>query len=131
MIQVYTDGATHGNPGVGGVGIYIKENNEVYEYSYQLPKMSNHEAEFQAVIKALDICQNKFPNKILSFRSDSKIVVDILEKNHTKNKAFQSLLKIAQKKVKSFPHFFIKWIPQKKNQHADRLAKKAMHASIK
>ena len=127
MIEVYTDGASRGNPGLSGAGIYIRANGESYEYAFPLGILSNHEAEFEAVIKALDICRENFPNHILSFRSDSQVVVDTIEKNHTNNKRFLPLLQQIREKENDFPHFFIKWIPNKKNKQADTLAKKAIN----
>lgn len=126
MIEVYTDGASSGNPGVSGAGIYIKANGKVEEYTFPLEILSNHEAEFQAVIKALEICRERFPEEILSFRSDSRVVVDVVEKNFTKNKTFLPLLEKIKEEAASFPFFFIKWIPEKINSHADRLAKEAI-----
>lgn len=126
MIEVYTDGASSGNPGISGAGIYILANEKTYEFSIPLGVMSNHEAEFYAVIKALEICVEQYPKEILSFRSDSKVVVDVIEKNFTKNKQFEPLLAEINKMSKSFPHFFIKWIPGTSNYHADRLAKQAI-----
>src|SRR5690625_6410750 len=105
MIEVYTDGASAGNPGKSGAGIYIKTNNQTFEYSIPLGHMSNHEAEFHAVLHALKICLTYFPNEILSFRTDSNIVVDVVEKNHTKNKTFRPLLKqIHEKTSRSEEH---------------------------
>lgn len=131
MIEVYTDGSSSGNPGTSGAGIYIKANGKTYEYAFPLGYLSNHEAEFHAVIKALDICLELFPNEILSFRSDSKVVVDIIEKNFTKNKTFQPLLAHINEKSSAFPYFFVKWIPSSQNFHADQLAKKALQEQIK
>lgn len=126
MIEVYTDGASRGNPGISGAGVYIKANGKIYEYAFPLGMLSNHEAEFQAVIKALNICNELFPGEILSFRSDSKIVVDTIEKNFTRNETFHSLLKEIRQEASVFPYFFIKWIPEDRNNHADRLARKAI-----
>lgn len=131
MITVYTDGASRGNPGPSGVGIYIKDDQKTYEYSIPLQQMTNHEAEFHAVIEALKICQQKFPNEILSFRSDAKIVVDSIEKNFTNNDAFQPLLEKVSKKSAIFPYFFIKWIPANTNIQADQLAKQAIRKKYK
>src|SRR5690625_3849506 len=103
MIKVYTDGASAGNPGKSGAGIYIKANNQTFEYSIPLGHMSNHEAEFHAVIHALKICQKSFPHEILSFRTDSNVVVNLVEKNFTKNKMFQPLLKQIHEKMRQFP----------------------------
>ena len=127
MIEVYTDGAANGNPGMSGAGIYIKANGSTYNYSIPLGMLSNHEAEFHALIKALEICREQFPGEIVSFRSDSKVVVDTIEKDFTKNNSFLPLLEKIKEEANHFPHFFIKWIPEKKNGHADRLARKAIH----
>ncbi|RPF53375.1 RNase H family protein [Aquisalibacillus elongatus] len=127
MIEVYVDGASQGNPGPSGVGIYIKAKANQYEYSIPLETHSNHEAEFIAVIKALDICLDQFPNDILSFRSDSQIVVDAIEEEYTKNHEFKPFLDEIMEKGSHFPLYFIKWIPNKQNHHADRLAKQAIH----
>lgn len=128
MITVYTDGATSGNPGKSGAGIFIKENGNVYEYSIPLDGLlTNHEAEFHAVIKALEICKNDFPGEILAFQSDSQTVVQTVLKNYTKNKQFMPLLEQIKELSSHFPYFFIKWIPEKNNKHADKLAKQAIH----
>lgn len=126
MIEVYTDGASSGNPGASGAGIYIKAGGDRLEYSIPLGIMTNHEAEFHAVIAALDICERDFPNEILSFRSDSQAVVQAVDNHFTKNKTFLPLVEAIQEKTSQFPYFFIKWIPEKENSHADRLARKAI-----
>lgn len=126
MIEIYTDGASSGNPGMSGAGIYIKAYGIDYSFAIPLGICTNHEAEFYAVIKALEICKDKFPGDILSFRSDSKIVVDTIEKDYTNNKAFQPLLEKIRQEGKSFPYIFIKWIPNRNNQQADQLAKQAI-----
>ncbi|WP_026909220.1 reverse transcriptase-like protein [Paucisalibacillus globulus] len=126
MIEVYTDGAASGNPGISGAGIYIKANGKQYEYSFPLKMMTNHEAEFHAVLKALEVCEREFPNEILSFRSDSQTVVQVVDNNHTKNKTFLPLLEEIRNKTEKFPYFFIKWIPEKENKNADKLARKAI-----
>jgi ribonuclease HI len=126
MIEVYTDGASSGNPGLSGAGVYIKADGKTYEYAFPLGICSNHEAEFHAVIKALEICQNHFPDDILSFRSDSRLIVDAIEKGFTKNKSFLPLLEKIQEEASHFPYFFIKWIPEKRNGHADQLARRGI-----
>lgn len=126
MIVVYTDGASSGNPGASGAGVYIKTGENRYEYSIPLGVMTNHEAEFHAVIAALKICEQNFPNEILSFRSDSQAVVHAVDNNFTKNKTFLPLVESIQEKANQFPYFFIKWIPEKENSNADRLARKAI-----
>lgn len=126
LITIYTDGASDGNPGKSGAGVVIKTDNNAIEYSIPLPTVSNHEAEFAAIVHALEICSQKFPGEILSFRTDSKIVVDTFEKDYTKNEQFVPFLKKIRNYKKYFPYIFMKWIPTEKNKHADQLAKKAL-----
>ncbi|MRG84985.1 ribonuclease HI family protein [Salinibacillus xinjiangensis] len=127
MIEVYTDGASKGNPGVSGAGVYIKAQGDISEFSFPLGVLSNHEAEFMAVIKALEICKEYYPGEILSFRCDSKIVVDVVESDFTKNQTFIPYLEKIRTEISHFPHVFFKWIPEKKNPNADRLARKAIY----
>ncbi|HVH96245.1 MAG TPA: RNase H family protein, partial [Bacillus sp. (in: firmicutes)] len=54
MIEIYFDGASAGNPGPSGVGVFINANGKVERFSSPLPEMSNHEAEFHAFICALE-----------------------------------------------------------------------------
>lgn len=126
MIEVYTDGASRGDPGKSGAGIYIKQGKTKFEYAIPLGELSNHEAEFLAVIKALEICEEHFSDEIISIRSDSKLVVDVVEKNFTRNQSYKPFLETIVQKSATFPYFFIKWIPEKQNYHADRLSKQAI-----
>ncbi|QXE00225.1 ribonuclease HI family protein [Terribacillus sp. DMT04] len=126
MIEVYTDGATSGNPGLSGAGIVIVYEGMRKTYSVPLGMMTNHQAEFWAIIKALEICQNDHPEAIISLRSDSQAAVQAIDKEHTKNKDFQPLLEQILQLSSGFPYFFIKWIPEKQNKAADQLAREAI-----
>ena len=59
LIEVYIDGASAGNPGPSGAGIFIKGQGTADKYSIPLGIMSNHEAEYHAFIIALEICLQK------------------------------------------------------------------------
>lgn len=126
MIKVFTDGATSGNPGLSGAGIIIKSTEQQQEYSLALGVLSNHEAEFHAILEALKICEKAFPDEILSFQSDSQLVVQAIENKFVKNTLYKPILQMILDKAANFPHFFIKWIPTKQNK-ADQLAKQAIH----
>lgn len=126
MIEVFTDGASSGSPGKSGAGIYLKSGKKAKEFSIELPVMTNHEAEFHAVIHALDICIDLFPGEIISLQSDSQLVVQAMEKRFVKNKLYQKLLDKILHRTNSFAHVFAKWIPNKQNFQADRLAKLAI-----
>lgn len=126
MIEVFTDGASSGSPGISGAGVYIKANKQIKEFSIPLPVMTNHEAEFHAVIHALDICIDLYPGEIIALQSDSQLVIQGIEKRFVKNEQYHELLHQVLERIAYFPYVFAKWIPGKQNFHADRLAKKAI-----
>lgn len=125
MIEVYIDGASAGNPGPSGAGIFIKGNGELENYAIPLGMMSNHEAEFVAFIKALNICHEK-GYKIVSFRTDSELVNRAVEKEFVKNKVYAPFLEESLRLMNEFDLFFMKWIPSSENKTADNLARTAI-----
>ncbi|WP_053363904.1 reverse transcriptase-like protein [Bacillus sp. FJAT-27251] len=125
MIEVYIDGASAGNPGPSGAGIFIKGNGEVHRFAIPLGSMTNHEAEYHAFIKGLEICLEK-GFKTVSFRTDSELVNKAVEKEFVKNKLYAPLLESALVLTKKFDLFFMKWIPSSMNRSADELARQAV-----
>lgn len=126
MIEVNIDGASAGNPGPSGAGIFIKDNGKVEKHSIPLGSMDNHEAEFMACRKALDICLEKRADTVW-LKSDSQAVVHAIEKEFVKNIQYKQLLDDILDLTKQIDLFFVKWIPSKENKAADELARKAIH----
>jgi ribonuclease HI len=126
MITVYTDAAAKGKTGDAAIGIIIQHGHEQSEYAFYLGSYNNHDAEFMAVIKALELCRAKHLNEIISVRTDSKVVVDTLEKNYAKNEQFRTYLLTLKELESNFSYVFYKWIPDKQNRRADDLAKKCL-----
>ena len=63
MIHIWTDGSSRGNPGPGGYGVVIINDNEVvYKYNKQEQKITNNQAEMKAVLHAFEIAENLYPN---------------------------------------------------------------------
>lgn len=127
MINVQIDGATNEITKKSGAGVIIKANDAVLEYSFPLNEMSNHEAEFYALLKAVEICAQKFPNEMIAVQTDSQLVVNAVEKNYVKNEIYKQYLTQIIEIANTFAYFFIKWIPSEQNKHADRLAKNAIY----
>ncbi|GLB57911.1 reverse transcriptase-like protein [Cytobacillus sp. NCCP-133] len=125
MIEVFIDGASAGNPGPSGAGIFIKNNGRVERFSIPLGEMENHEAEYRAFVLALEICMEK-GYKTVSFRTDSQLVNRAVEKEFVKNKKFAQLLEEAIQLSRQFDLFFMKWIPSSENKAADELARAAI-----
>lgn len=125
MTEVYIDGASAGNPGPSGVGIFIRNEEHSEKKAFPVGVMNNHEAEFTALIKALEYCRDQ-QYHIVFVRSDSSLVVDAMEKKFVRNREYNAFLQHAMRLAATFDLFFIKWIPSKENKAADDLAKKAI-----
>ena len=128
MIRVRTDAAVNGNPGKVGIGIeilYKKQQFLFKEISDQL--MDNHQAELWAIYRALIILQEKeWHHDVIFLNSDSKFAMMVIEKNYTKQVAYQEILKKVQGELQFFPQLFLEWIPEKENRGADQLARQAL-----
>lgn len=126
MIELYVDGASAGNPGKSGIGIFIKGEGHHFQLSEQIAPTDNHSAEFQALIRGLQEVA-KLTTGIVSARSDSQIVVSSVDNEFVKNAIYKKYLDDILKLTQHFEYFFIKWIPTAENRAADALAKKAIH----
>ncbi|MET1030222.1 ribonuclease HI family protein [Domibacillus tundrae] len=127
MFEVYTDGASTGDPGRAGAGIVIRRDGKIERFSIPLGEMDTHEAEFTAVIKALELCKERGAQTI-SLRSDSQTVVAAIEKEYIHKPVYKPLLQTILTLADEFPLFFVKWIPSKQNK-ADQEAKNAIRAN--
>ncbi|MCO6358115.1 ribonuclease HI [Roseivirga pacifica] len=78
MITIYTDGSSRGNPGPGGYGVVMKFREHRKEISEGFRKTTNNRMELLAVIIGLEAI--KVPNAPVKIFSDSKYVVDAVEK---------------------------------------------------
>lgn len=125
MLEVYIDGASAGNPGPSGIGLFLKGEGHQIKISEPIGITNNHQAEFIALVRGLEEAK-KTGTKFVSMRSDSKIVVSSIEKNYVKNEEFKPYLEQALALIEDFDLYFIKWIPDKENKAADALAREAI-----
>ena len=78
MIEIFTDGASSGNPGPGGYGVILRSGQHYKELSEGFRKTTNNRMELMAVIKGLEAI--KTLNQDVMIFSDSKYVIDSIEK---------------------------------------------------
>lgn len=126
MLEVYVDGASAGNPGKSGIGIFIKGEGHNLKISERIDPTNNHTAEFQALLRGLEEAA-KLTTGIVSVRSDSQVVVMAVEKEFVKSDMHKETLAKILEIIKTFDFFFIKWIPDAENRAADALAREAIH----
>lgn len=78
MIELFTDGASSGNPGPGGYGAILRSGAHYKELSGGFRKTTNNRMELLAVIIGLESLKN--PGQEVMVYTDSKYVVDAVEK---------------------------------------------------
>ena len=128
MIRVRTDAAVNGNPGKVGIGIEILYEKQQFLFKENTDQlMDNHQAELWAIYRALIILQEKeWHHEVIFLNSDSKFAMMAIEKNYTKQVAYQEILKKVHEERKKIPQLFLEWIPEKENRGADQLARQAL-----
>ena len=78
MIELYTDGASRGNPGPGGYGVLLRSGRYIKELSEGFLKTTNNRMELLAVIVGLEALKKSGSN--VTVYSDSSYVCDAVNK---------------------------------------------------
>ena len=76
MIYTNSDGGARGNPGPGAIGVIVREDDRILtKYSQKIGNyITNNTAEYEALIKALELAFN-FTDKELTCVLDSELIV--------------------------------------------------------
>ncbi|MBU2595462.1 ribonuclease HI family protein [Patescibacteria group bacterium] len=129
-IKVYCDGGARGNPGPAGVGVVIIDaKNREKKFKKYLGSKTNNQAEYEAVIFALNLIKSDYKDKKkIRFYLDSELVVKQMRGEYKiKNKKLGRLLIKARNEIlkqgllADFYH-----IPRLKNHQADLLVNQAI-----
>lgn len=132
MIKIYIDAATHPIYKQSGGGMVILSDSKQTQLPIPLTSTDNHTAEFETLCFALHYCVTHYTSEPLIFiYSDSKIVVDSIEKGFVKNEDFKAYLKIALNYLEQLQTVFIEWLPDKNNKGADKIAKAVLFKELK
>lgn len=128
MIKIYTDAAFNPQTKEAGIAINIQRDGQQSTYKLYVASVSdNHLAEFIALDEALKILEAEgLLAETLFFYSDSRIVVQSVEKAYVKDARYQSLLVSILERYNQVELAFIQWVPEKENRGADTLAKQAL-----
>ena len=82
-VNIYTDGASKGNPGQGGIGIWINQGDEkrdVLKIGLAVGTVSNNTAEWLGLFFASKI-SNKQDLKNVNYFMDSKLIINQMNEN--------------------------------------------------
>jgi ribonuclease HI len=128
FLQLFTDGASRGNPGQAGAGITIldEQGHELVGASLYLGQCTNNEAEYRALLFGLDKCA-EFGRGRLKIHLDSELIVKQIRGEYkVKHPNLKQLHQKVMQKLKDFAVFSITHVRREKNSRADELANQAI-----
>ena len=132
-IIAYIDGAAKGNPGPAGIGvIFLKKDTSVLsEISHFIGIKTNNQAEYEALIAALENAQN-FKSLNITFRTDSELIFrQIQGKYKVRDAKLKKYHRTATELLTKLPLSKLELIPREENCEADRLANWAVKNYLK
>lgn len=133
-VIVYTDGGARGNPGPAAVGVVIKDSSgrTLKSYGEMIGETTNNEAEYRAVILALQKLKLIFGGK-----KAIKLSVDVYMDSELVARQLKGEYKIEEERL--FPLFIKVWnlkmdfgkvlfnhVPREQNKEADRMVNEAL-----
>ena len=127
-LVIFTDGAAEPNPGPAAIGVIIKDEQGrlVASISRRIGHATNNQAEYRAIIAALERAISLGVNRV-EMHSDSELVVkQINGKYRVKKPALKPLHQRVKQLVGSLESFTITHIPREQNTEADNLAHLAL-----
>ena len=129
---IYFDGASRGNPGRAGAGIWITdgEGRKVSEVSRYLGHKTNNQAEYWALLLGLREAK-RLGRKSLHIFTDSELVERQIKGIYrVRDLDLKALHRAVLQNLKTFSSVEIESIPREENREADRLANEAIQRRI-
>ena len=133
-LVIFTDGGARNNPGPAGIGVVFYDDNGNLKYTHKeyLGIKTNNQAEYAALICALEKAREFEPEKII-VNLDSKLITEQLNGNYkVKNSGLKELFWQARTLVLKFgQRIELRHIPRSKNTKADSLVNQAIDEKLK
>lgn len=127
-MRVFIDGGARGNPGPAGYGVRIERDDGtlVAEFYAPLGRTTNNQAEYRALLAALDWLLAHGHREADVF-SDSELLVRQMRGDYrVKNAGLRPLYEAACARAAKFDRLVIEYVPREANRDADRLANLGM-----
>lgn len=128
MITIYSDGAARGNPGPAGAGAVLtgEDGSVVAEVCSYLGETTNNQAEYRALLLALDEALRHGATRLAIYADSELMVKQIRGEYRVKNEELKPLHGEIVKRLRGVKQYTIEHVPREKNKHADRLANRAI-----
>ncbi len=131
IYKIYTDGASRGNPGKSGFGLVIYKDDEIFYEDYRyLGIMTNNQAEYLALIRALELLSELNINEACIYADSQLMIKQMRGEYKVKAKNMIPLYNEAINKISNKKIIF-NWIRREENKFADELANRAIDLAFK
>jgi ribonuclease HI len=132
QFTLYIDGASRGNPGPAGAGVWIIDGDgrKLLEMGRYLGHKTNNEAEYWALLLGLREAK-KLGGKSVRIFTDSELIARQVRRIYrVKDANLKSLYDKVVQDLRGFLSYEIESIPREENREADRLANEAIQKKI-
>jgi ribonuclease HI len=129
LLRIHTDGASRGNPGAAAFAYVIERDDEtLVEEAGCLGEMTNNQAEYTALVRALEHALELGTEHSLLIHSDSELLVKQMNGEYrVKNEELRDLFKQARELVGQFQgRVTIRHVRRGLNKRADELCNEAL-----
>ncbi len=125
-LTAFVDGASRGNPGPAGYGVFLRSDSEVIEIAGYLGVTTNNVAEYSGLLEALDAAHAEGAEELEVISDSLLLVQQMLGKYRVKHPNLIPLFQRAKTMTGRFRRFSIRHTLREGNKDADRLANLAV-----
>ncbi len=125
--HVYFDGACRGNPGPAAIGwVIVSSDGIVAEGGERIGRTTNNQAEYEALISALDAARDYGYDEV-HVRGDSELIVKQVRGEYdTNNPELREKRVTVHELLTAFDEWTLEHVPREVNTRADELANEAL-----
>ena len=131
VLYIYSDGGSRGNPGAGAIGIIFLDENKkkIGQNKEVIGEVTNNQAEYKALIKALELATSYCRYKIVCFLDSELVVKQITGQYRIKNEKLRDLFYQVKEKEKAFQEVVYNHVKRNNQyiQQADKLVNDALN----
>lgn len=127
-VLIAADGAARGNPGPAAIGATIKDErgNLIARISRRIGTATNNQAEYLALIAALERAISLGVKKVDIYLDSELVVRQLNGKYRVKNARLKSLFQEVKQLIEQLEAVTVTYVPRQQNAEADRLANMAL-----
>lgn len=124
--RAWIDGASRGNPGDAGFGVFLETDRTLEEIVGYLGKATNNVAEYAALIAVLTLAADRGIKKLVVYSDSQLLVRQVNGAYRVKAPHLVPIFLQALKLRQTIPDFTIEHVAREENKEADRLANQAI-----